>query len=93
MGLSNSAEICNSHKALHDLLTCPKAAGNSRGKVFSEFTAKEGAATALKYFFFFNCGFLNASENQLTGQHSKNCPKSQIFWKRISLKLTEVHAC
>lgn len=30
--------------------------------------------------FFFYCGFLNASENQLTGQHSKNCLKSHRFF-------------
>lgn len=85
VGLSNSAEICNSHKALHDLLTCPKAAGNSRGKAFSEPAAKEGAATALKSLFCCG-GFLNASENQLTGQRSKNCLKSQIFLGKNQFK-------
>lgn len=37
----------------HDLLTCPKAAANSRGKAFSELTAKQAAATALNESSFF----------------------------------------
>lgn len=56
-----------------------------RGKVFSELRAKEGAATALNESLFLNCGFLNASENQLIRQHSKSCLKSHRFFGKESI--------
>lgn len=67
-----------------NLLTCPKAAGSSRGKAFSELSAKEGALS--ESLFFFILWFPECFWESTDWTTQQKLPEvTQIFWKRINL--------